>query len=101
MRSRTRKGSIGIVAGFVFSFLSAGAMVAGTAGNEGTNRVQRADQVQARNTQARKDEKFRTEKTDSWLCSYVSSFFCTSAFPTLTTAPEAPVNPAVPYRGRN
>ena len=98
---RSRKGSKGIVAGFVLSFLSAGAMVAGTAGNERTSKIERAGQVQARGTQSRKSETFRTEKTDSWLCSYVSAFFCTSAYPTLTTSPESPANPAVPYRGRN
>lgn len=98
---KSRKVSIGIVGGLVFSFLSAGAMVAGTAGNERTSRIDRADQAQARHTQARKEEKFRTEKTDSWLCNYVSAFFCTSAFPTLSTAPDPPANPAVPYRGRN
>jgi hypothetical protein len=98
---KSRKVSIGIVGGLVFSFLSAGAMVAGTAGNERTSRIDRADQVQARHTQTRKEEKFRTEKTDSWLCNYVSAFFCTSAFPAISTAPEPPANPAVPYRGRN
>lgn len=98
---KSRKGSIGIVGGLVFSFLSAGAMVAGTAGNERTSKIERAGQVQARGTQTRKEEKFRSEKTDSWLCSYVSAFFCTSAYPTLTSSPEAPANPAVPYRGRN
>jgi hypothetical protein len=98
---KSKKVSIGIVGGLVFSFLSAGAMVAGTAGNERTSKIERAQQVQARGTQARKSEQFRTEKTDSWLCSYVSSFFCTSAFPTLTSSPESPANPAVPYRGRN
>src|SRR5262245_15631660 len=97
----SRKASIGIVGGLVFSFLSAAAMTAGAAGNERTSRIERADQVQARGTQTRKSEKFRTEKTDSWLCNYVSAFFCTSTYPTLTTSPEAPANPAVPYRGRN
>jgi len=98
---KSRKVSIGIVGGLVFSFLSAGAMVAGTAGNERTSRIDRADQVQARHTQTRKEEKFRTEKTDSWLCTYVSAFFCTSAFPTISAAPDPPSHPAVPFRGRN
>ena len=99
---KSRKVSIGIVGGLVFSFLSAGvATAAGAAGNERMSRIERAGQVEERRIQSRKAEKFRTEKTDSWLCSYVSAFFCTSAFPTLTTAPEPPNNPAVPYRGRN
>src|SRR5262245_85922 len=99
---KSRKVSIGIVGCLVLSFLSAGvATAAGTGGNERTSRIERAGQTQARQTQPRREEKFRSEKTDSWLCNYVSAFFCTSAFPTLTTAPEAPPNPAVPYRGRN
>ena len=98
---KSRKVSLSIVGGLVLSFLSAGvATAAGAGGNERTSRIERAGQVQARNAQARKDEKFRTEKTDSWLCSYVSAFFC-STFPTLSTAPDPPANPAVPYRGRN
>ncbi|HKA37745.1 MAG TPA: hypothetical protein VKH43_13050 [Thermoanaerobaculia bacterium] len=98
---KSRRASISIVGGLVFSFLSAGVAMAGAGGNERMSRIERADQVQARRTQTRKEEKFRSEKTDSWLCNYVSAFFCTSAFPTLSTAPEPPANPAVPYRGRN
>ena len=99
---KSRKVSIGIVGGLVFSFLFAGvASAAGAAGNERTSKIERAGQVQSRQAQTRKAEKFRTEKTDSWLCNYVSAFFCTSLYPTLTTAPDAPANPAVPYRGRN
>lgn len=99
---KSRRASIGIVGGLVFSFLSAGfAMASGAAGNERMSKIERAAQVQQRTQTSRKSETFRTEKTDSWLCNYVSAFFCTSMFPTMTTSPEAPKNPQTPQRGRN
>ena len=97
---KSRKVSIGIVGALVFSFVSAGAASAAGAGaNERTSKIERAGQVEQRHTQTGKSETFRSEKTDSWLCNYVSAFFCTSMFPTLTTAPEPPA--ATPKRGRN
>lgn len=97
---KSRKASIGIIGGLVFSFLSAGvASAAGAAGNERTSKIERAGQVEQRQTQTRKSDTFRSEKTDSWLCNYVSAFFCTNVYPTLTTAPEPPAS--APKRGRN
>ena len=96
---KSRRVSIGIVGGLVFSFLSAGFAIAGGAeGNERMSKIERAAQVQERSRTARKSETFRTEKTDSWLCNYVSPFFC-STYPTLNTTP-APA-PSSPVRGRN
>lgn len=97
---KSRRVSIGIVGGLVFSFISAGFAIAGGAeGNERMSKIERATQVQERSHTARKSETFRTEKTDSWLCNYVSPFFCSSLYPSLTPAP-APA-PSTPARGRN
>jgi len=97
---KSRRVSISIVGGLVFSFLSAGFAIAGGAeGNERmSSKIERAAQVQERSHTARKTETFRTEKTDSWLCNYVSPFFCSSLYPSL--APAAP-SPSTPVRGRN
>jgi hypothetical protein len=93
--------STGILAGLVFSLLSAGvAMGAGAEGNVRMSRIERAASVQSRRAESRKTETFRTEKTDSWLCNYVSPFFCTSLFPTLPS-PNTPQSPSTPARGRN
>lgn len=96
MKSRTV--SKGILAGLFFSLLSAGiATASGAEGNERMSRIERAGAVAERRAESRKVEKFKSEKTDSWLCSYVSPFFCDS-FPTLTTTPEPAKSP---NRGRN
>jgi hypothetical protein len=93
---------IGILAGFVFSLLSAGvAMGAGAEGNVRMSRIERAAAIESRRAESRKTETFRTEKTDSWLCNYVSPFFCTSLFPTLSSSPNTPKSPSTPARGRN
>jgi hypothetical protein len=93
--------STGILAGLVFSLLSAGvAMGAGAEGNVRMSRIERAASVQSRRAESRKMETFRTEKTDSWLCNYVSPFFCTSLFPTLPS-PNTPQTPSTPARSRN
>jgi len=97
---KSRRASMSIVGGLVFSFVFAGvATAAGAEGNERTSQIERAGQVQSRQVQTRKTETFRSEKTDSWLCNYVSAFFCTSVYPTLTTAPDPPKS--APQRGRN
>jgi hypothetical protein len=92
--------SMGILTGLVFSLLSAGvAMGAGAEGNVRMSRIEKASAVDSRRAVSRKTETFRTEKTDSWLCNYVSPFFCTSLFPTLPTSPNTP-SPSTPARGR-
>ena len=96
---KQKKVSRGILAGLVFSLLSAGvAMGAGPEGNVRMSRIERAASVESRRTQSRKTETFRSEKTDSWLCTYVSPFFCTSLFPTLSSSPTPPAS--TPTRGR-
>ena len=93
--------STGILAGLVFSLLSAGvSMGAGAAGNERMSRIERAATIESRRAESRKAETLRTEKTDSWLCDHVSPFFCTSLFPTLSPSPNTPKSPSTPARGR-
>ncbi len=98
---KSRITTTAIVAGLLFSLLSASvSMAAGAEGNVRMSRIERADAVSTRATAARRVETFRSEKTDSWLCAYVSPFFCTNLFPTLTTTPDPPKSPT-PVRGRN
>jgi hypothetical protein len=93
--------SIGILTGLVFSLLSAGvAMGAGAEGNVRMSRIEKAAAVDSRRAVSRTTETFRTEKTDSWLCNYVSPFFCTNLFPTLSSSPTTPQSPSTPLRGR-
>jgi hypothetical protein len=100
MKSKTTITAI--VAGLLFSLLSAEvSMAAGAEGNVRMSRIERAGAVTARATAARRVETFKSERTDSWLCAYVSPFFCTSLFPTLTTTPDPPTTPTTPVRGRN
>jgi hypothetical protein len=87
-----------ILAGLLFSLLSASAsMAAGAGGNVRMSRIDRAGAVQSRAAAPRRVETFRTERTDSWLCLHVSSFFCRDLFPTVTTTPDPPKGPT---RGR-
>ena len=94
---KTKAVSKGILAGLVFSLLSAGvSMGAPAEGNVRMSRIERSAAAQTRSTQAPRTHSFRSEKTDSWLCDNVSVFFC-SNIPTLgTTDPP----PAAPVRGR-
>ena len=98
---KSRAVSMGVLTGLVFSFLFASATPAYSAdGNERMSRVERAGRIEERRVTSRKTETFRSERTDSWLCNYVSVFFCSNAIPTLQTTPSQPASPAPP-RGRN
>ena len=91
-----------ILAGLLFSLLSASAsMAAGAEGNVRMSRIEKAGTVASRATSARRTETFRSEKTDSWLCLHVSPFFCNGLFPTLPTTSDSPKAPAQPVRGRS
>jgi hypothetical protein len=96
---KTKSVSRSILAGLLLSLLSAGAATAAnTGGNVRMSRIERASAAASRRSEARRSEAFKSEKTDSWLCMYVSPFFCSNLVPTLPTAPTAPSAPA---RGRN
>lgn len=97
---KSRATTTGILAGLLFSLLSASvSLAAGAEGNVRMSRIERAQAVTSRASAARRVATFKSEKTDSWLCAYVSPFFCT-LFPTLTTTPDPPKSPT-PVRGRN
>ena len=98
MKSKTTTKAI--LAGLLFSLLSASVSMggAGAEGNVRMSRIERAEAVTSRATAPRRVESLRSEKTDSWLCLYVSPFFCKDLIPTLPTTPDSP-SPA-PLRGR-
>ena len=51
--------------------------------------------------QAKANVQFQTEKTDSWLCLYVSPFFCSNLYPSLSsTSASSSAAAAVPDRSR-
>ncbi len=89
-----------ILTGLLFSLLSASvSMGAGPEGNVRMSRIERARAVQSRAAAPRRAETFRSEKTDSWLCNYVSPLFCSNVVPTLPTTPDASAS-STPTRGR-
>jgi len=93
---KSRVTTTGILAGLLFSLLSASvSLAAGAEGNVRMSRIERSEAVTSRATAERRVATFKSEKTDSWLCAYVSPFFCT-IFPSLTPAKS----PAPPVRGR-
>lgn len=96
---KSRRITKPILAGLLFSLLSASVSMSATGAEGNVRRIERAKAVETRATAARRAEAFRSEKTDSWLCAYVSPLFCTSLVPTLTTTPEPPTS-AAPVRGR-
>lgn len=96
---KLRAKSTAVVAGLLFSLLSAGAATAANSGgNVRMSRIERANAVASKRAEARRSESFKSEKTDSWLCNYVSPLFCSDLIPTLPTTPTAP---SAPTRGRN
>jgi hypothetical protein len=96
MKSKTTITAI--VAGLLFSLLSAEVSIAaGAEGNVRMSRIERAGAVTSRATAARRVETFKSERTDSWLCAYVSPFFC-DYVPTVTSAPQP--SAATVQRGR-
>jgi hypothetical protein len=97
MKSKTMTKAV--LAGLLFSLLSASVSLGASEGNVRMSRIDRADAVTSRATAPRRVETLRSEKTDSWLCVYVSPFFCKDLIPTLTTTPDSPSSPA-PTRGR-
>lgn len=86
--------------------LLGGLMLSVLAGGIATSAETRSTRVTtvARTTQAQPQRvvAFKTERTDSWLCSNVSVFFCTDVMPKLTTTPDAGMAVAgrIPDRSR-
>ncbi len=84
-----------VLTGLMASILSCGLAL----GEERPAARQQA-QPAARGKTTRKEMSFKTEKTDSWLCNYVSVFFCSDLFPTLTPSNSTSNTAAVPDRSR-
>ena len=95
---KSKAATKAILAGLLFSLLSASVSMGASEGNVRMSRIERAGTVTSRANTPRRVEPVRSERTDSWLCLYVSPFFCKDLIPTLPTTPDSP-SPA-PVRGR-
>ncbi len=94
------KTSAWIAAAVTASMLTAGTAVAESGIKpESRGRVQT---VRARTAPApaRRVIAFQTERTDSWLCNYVSVFFCSDVIPQLNTDTPSDLAAKVPDRSR-
>jgi hypothetical protein len=68
--------------------LMASALFAGTAfAADNRMQAQKATSSRRAATETPRTVEFKTERTDSWLCQYVSPFFC-SSIPTAVAAPQ-------------
>jgi len=85
-----------VLTGLMASILSCGLAL----GDEKPAARQQA-QPAAREKTVRKQMNFKTDKTDSWLCNYVSVFFCSDLFPTLSPSNNTAAAAAVPDRSRH
>lgn len=92
---------------WVAAGIAASMLWAGTAAAESGVRVEKRATVQnirsaSTPAPARRVVAFETEKTDSWLCNYVSVFFCSDLIPPLNTGSSTTNNAAsrVPDRSR-
>ena len=72
-----------LAAGLIGSALFAGA----TFGAENRMTAERTTARGRATTQGPRTVDFKTEQTDSWLCTYVSPFFC-SSIPTVSSTPQ-------------
>lgn len=78
--------------------LMASALFAGTAfGADNRMQTQKATASRRAATETPRTVEFKTERTDSWLCTYVNPFFC-SSIPTAVAAP--PPGATTSRRGR-
>ena len=92
--SEKRKWMRTLAAGLLGSVLFAGAAFG--AGDRMT--AQRATASRRTATEGPRVVGFKEERTDSWLCEYVSPFFC-SSIPTVVAAPQ-PGTTTTSRRGR-
>lgn len=76
---------------WIAAAITASMLTAGTAAAESGLRTEGRAKVQAIRTRAaappvRPVVAFQTNRTDSWLCNYVSVFFCADVIPQLNTS---------------
>lgn len=90
---------------WAIAILAAAALSGSTALARDEARTARATpRTAARQQTARKTAPFKSERTDSWLCNYVSPFFCSNLFPTLSSSSSGnntSTAPSVPDRSRH
>lgn len=99
---RHKRDSNALMAATVSAFLMAAATMSADSRPVARPNISRVSPAPNAPSQTRRSPPFRTERTDSWLCSHVSPFFCTSLFPTLETRPNTPsLSNPIPARGRN
>ncbi len=98
----SRKIGRTVMAGLMAAVLSGSMALAQDQTHSVRERAQAKPLSRAERTQ--KSVAFQNEHTDSWLCLYVSPFFCSNLYPTLdsATANSTAMNPtpAVPDRSR-
>ncbi len=94
------KSNAWIAAAITASMLTAGTAVA-ESGVKLESRA-RVQTVRARTAPApaRRVIAFQTARTDSWLCNYVSVFFCSDVIPQLNTTTPNELTSRVPDRSR-
>ncbi len=90
---------------WVAAAITASMLTAGTAVAESGVKPESREKVQtirARSAPApaRRVIAFQTERTDSWLCNYVSVFFCSDVIPQLNTDTPSDLAARVPDRSR-
>jgi hypothetical protein len=86
-----------LAAAFVTCLLSTAVVRA----EDGARTVRTKAQPAARQQTATKTTTFKSERTDSWLCTYVSPLFCPNLIPTLSTSSSgATASSSVPDRSR-
>jgi len=93
MSTGGKKWKVTLTAGLLGSALFAGAAV----GAEGRMQTQRPVATRSAPGPKGRVVGFKPESTDSWLCTYVSPFFC-EYVPTVTAAPQP--SAATAQRGR-
>jgi hypothetical protein len=83
MQSSARQWTRTLAAGLISSVLFAGAAF----GAEQRMTAQKSTASRRGATEGPRVVGFKDERTDSWLCEYVSPFFC-SSIPTVATSPQ-------------
>jgi len=92
-----KRASTAVLATMASMFLMASAAM-GADARPARESVARVSPDVGGRTEARRAATFRTERTDSWLCNYVSPLFCSNLVPTIEVQPAAPST--TPQRGR-
>jgi len=96
-RKRVSKTLLATIAS---AFLIAGAAM-GADTRTARESVARVSPAPNARTETRRSMTFKSERTDSWLCNYVSPLFCTNLVPGLESRPDGPTpSNSTPTRGR-